>query len=87
VDEVDAVARPAEMDSKDSELFSRPVPVPAPVYELPSPGGGGCESELDGEDTQRGSRSVNPVSDSSPLGRDGLAANENEVRRGLPGKF
>lgn len=49
IHEVHGTTRPFEMDSKDSALFSRPVFPPAPVYELPIPGGG-RECEL--EDTQ-----------------------------------
>lgn len=92
VHEADAITNPSEMDSKDSALFSQPVLVSAPVYELPSPGGGG-ESELDAEDTQRRSAPPNPVLNTSPLGReelvsrDGLPANDNEVNGGISGRF
>lgn len=67
VHEADGITNPSEMDSKDAAL------VPVPIYELPSPGGGG-ESELEG--TQMGSTLAQQVSSSSPLGRD-EAVNRN----------
>lgn len=71
------------MDSKDATLFGQSIRALEPVYELPSPGGGGGESELDGEETGR-TRHGRAGTGSSPLNPSPLRQEELISRDGIP---